>query len=103
MLRPCLSLVCLFLLLAAGICSAQQCGDCTSCVNRASCVPSVCPQCPSLADAFASDNRTLIMKIHINMNHSNSNQVSYLATVDKIYQVRPALRLISPIPLPKVK
>jgi hypothetical protein len=35
-----------------------------------------------------SNNRTLIMKIHVNNNHTQGDQITYYAFVEKVYQVR---------------
>jgi hypothetical protein len=77
-----------------GVCFAIEetlsgCKSCSSCSNRATCGASgQCGSqiCPSLAAAFASSNRTLIMKILITRNFTFQDQISYLAEVAKIYQ-----------------
>ncbi|ELR18118.1 uncharacterized protein ACA1_368190 [Acanthamoeba castellanii str. Neff] len=69
---------------------AAPCGNCGNCPNRQECVPSQCKSCPALVSSFYpySNNRTLIMKIHVNNNHTQGDQITYYAFVEKVYQGR---------------
>jgi hypothetical protein len=45
-----------------------------------------------------SNNRTLIMKIHVNNNHTQGDQITYYAFVEKVYQVRTNQPTHAPLP-----
>mmetsp|Transcript_19000 Transcript_19000/g.21166 ORF Transcript_19000/g.21166 Transcript_19000/m.21166 type:complete len:169 (+) Transcript_19000:23-529(+) len=73
------------------------CADCHSCPKAATCIPSHCSVCSSLASGFAT-NGSLIMQINMTSSSNHGAGDAYMANVLKIYQGHGSGIVVATIP-----